>query len=121
MRLLVDAQLPVRLASRLGELGHDVLHTSSLPDGNRTTDQRIAALADHERRVVVTKDADFRNSHLLTGSPERLLFVATGNIGNDELLTFFESRMTEIEAAFLLGDHVELRRGAVLSHPHAES
>jgi len=83
---LVDAQLPVRLASQLGELGHDVLHTSSLPGGNRTTDQQIAALADQDGRVVVTKDADFRNSHLLTGSPARLLVVAIGNIGNDNRL-----------------------------------
>ena len=121
MRFLVDAQLPVRLASRLGEFGHDGLHTSSLPDGNRTTDQQIAALADREGRVVVTKDADFRNSHLLTGSPARLLVVATGNIGNDDLLNLFESRLAEIERAFTLGDHVELRRGAVVAHPHAES
>ena len=27
---------------------------------------------------MVTKDADFRDSHLLTGSPARLLVVATG-------------------------------------------
>lgn len=39
VRVLVAAQLPARLASRLAELGHVVVHTSSLPDGNRTTDQ----------------------------------------------------------------------------------
>ncbi len=120
MRFLVDAQLPVRLASRLGALGHDVRHTSSLPDGNRTTDQQIAALADQDGRVVVPKDVDFRNSHLLTGSPARLLLVTTGNIGNDDLLKLFESRHVEIEEAFTLGDHVELRRGAIVWHPHAQ-
>ena len=102
MRFLVDAQLPVRLASRLGQLGHDGHHTSSLPDGNRTTDQQIAALADKDGRVVVTKDADFRNSHLLT-------------------VDLFESRLAEIERAFALGDRVELRRGAVVAYPHAQS
>ena len=105
MKFLVDAQLPVRLASRLGQLGHDGHHTSSLPDGNRTTDQQIAALADKDGRVVVTKDADFRNS----------------NIGNDDLLDLFESRLAEIERAFALGDRVELRRGAVVAYPHAQS
>lgn len=121
MRLLVDAQLPVRLAARLGELGHDVLHTSSLPEGNRSSDVQIADVADQQGRVVVTKDSDFRNSHLLTGSPLRLLVVATGNIGNDDLVSLFESRIAEIEEAFVLGDHVELRRGAVVSHPRTES
>lgn len=121
MRFLVDAQLPVRLASRLSELGHDVVHTSSLPDGNRSTDQQIAGLADQDARIVVTKDADFRNSHLLTGSPAKLLVVATGNIGNTDLLSLVVSRLAQIEEAFALGDHVELWRGAVLSYPRSES
>src|ERR1022692_1127564 len=56
--------------------GHDVLHTTDLPDGNRTADGRIAALADDEDRVVVTKDRDFRDGHLLSRSPRRLLVVA---------------------------------------------
>ena len=62
MRFLVDAQLPARLVSRLAELGHDVVHTSFLPDGNRTTDQQIAGLADRDGRIVVTKDADLSRS-----------------------------------------------------------
>ena len=121
MRFLVDAQLPARLAPRLAELGHDVVHTSSLPDGNRTTDQQIAALADQDGRIVVTKDAVFRNSRLLRGSPARLLIVATGNIRNDDLLNLVESRLAEIDEAFAQGDHVELRRDAVVSYPRADS
>ena len=121
MRFLVDAQLPAQLVSRLVELGHDAVHTSSLPDGNRTTDQQIAAIADLDGRVVVTKDADFRNSHLLTGSPARLLVVATGNIRNDDLSGLFEWRLAEIENAFGIGEYVELRRDVVVSHPRAES
>jgi predicted nuclease of predicted toxin-antitoxin system len=106
--------------SRLAELGHEVLRTASLPDGNRTADQQIAARADQDGQIVVTKDADFRTSHLLTGSPARLLLVATGNIDNDELLHLFEPRLAELEDAFVVGDHVELRRGAVISHPPAK-
>ncbi|MDQ3464386.1 MAG: hypothetical protein M3500_06740 [Actinomycetota bacterium] len=51
----------------------------------------------------------------MTGSPARLLVVATGNIGNDDLMRLFESHLAEIEEAFALGDHVELRHGAVVS------
>lgn len=83
MKFLVDAQLPTRLARFLSSSGHDALHTLELPDGNRTTDARIAEIADGSDRVVVTKDRDFRDSHLLTRSPRRLLVVATGNITND--------------------------------------
>ena len=73
MKFLVDAQLSARLARFLSSVGHDALHTSELPDGNRTTDVRIAELADDEGRVVATKDRDFREGHLLARSPRRLL------------------------------------------------
>ena len=36
-----------------------------LPTGNRTSDADISRLADSEERIVVTKDSDFRDSHLL--------------------------------------------------------
>ena len=68
MKFLVDAQLPARLARFLNGAGRDALHTSELPDGNRTTDARIAEIAD---------DRVFRDGHLLSGSPRQLLVVAT--------------------------------------------
>jgi len=117
VKFLIDAQLPVRLAVRLREHGHDVVHTSSLPDGNRTTDQQIASLADQELRVVVSKDADFRNNHLLIGSPEQLLLVATGNISNNDLLELVESRLSDISHAFIGADLVELRRDSLVRYP----
>lgn len=52
MKFLVDAQLPSRLARLLSSAGHDALHTTELADGNRTTDEQIAELADDEGRVV---------------------------------------------------------------------
>lgn len=93
MKFLVDAQLPARLARSLSSAGHDALHTTELPDGNRTTDGRIAELADEEGRVVVTKDRDFRDGHLLTTSPQRLSVVAAGNITNTVLLSLFETHL----------------------------
>lgn len=64
MKFLIDAQLPILLARRLIEAGHDAIHTIDLPGGNRTPDDAIAQLADAEDRVVVSKDDDFRDSHL---------------------------------------------------------
>lgn len=48
MRFPVDAQRPTRLAS----VGHDVLHTSDLLDGNRTPDTDIARRADTTQHAV---------------------------------------------------------------------
>lgn len=125
MKLLVDAQLPVRLARHLVAAGHDVLHTMDLPDGNRTSDAEIARLADAESRVVVSKDRDFRDGHLLRGTPARLLVVATGNISNDDLLGLFTTFLDSIIAAFDESSFVELGPDRLVIHrdhqPPAES
>ena len=89
MRFLVDAQLPLRLARLLVQSGHDAIHTTNLADGNRSSDTLVSQRADIDGRVVVTKDRDFRDSHLLSGSPGRVL-VTTGNITNTALLSLFE-------------------------------
>jgi predicted nuclease of predicted toxin-antitoxin system len=116
VKFLVDAQLPVRLARLLSAAGHDSIHTSGLPDGNRSTDQQIAEIADSEDRVVVTKDRDFRDSHLLAGSPRRLLVVATGNISNDELLAIIGGNLVAIVAALEDGRFVEIGPDTLVIH-----
>lgn len=120
MKFLVDAQLPARLARFLSGAGHDGLHTSELPEGNRTTDGRIAELADKEGRVVMTKDRDFRDSHLLKGSPQRLLVVATGNIPNSVLLSLFEANLDVITTAFEEADFIELGSNSLIVHRRRE-
>jgi predicted nuclease of predicted toxin-antitoxin system len=120
MNFLVDAQLPARLARFLNNAGHDAQHTSDLPEGNRTTDARIAELADADDRIVVTKDRDFRDGHLLAGSPRRLLVVATGNITNNALLALFETHLDAIVAALDEADYVELGPDALIVHRRRE-
>jgi len=116
VRFLVDAQLPARLARFLNDAGHDALHSSEMPEGNRTTDVRIAGVADDEDRVVVTKDRDFRDGHLLAGSPRRLLVVATGNITNTALIALFESNLDAIVGALGEADFVELGSASMVVH-----
>lgn len=73
MKFLVDAQLPKRLASWLIEAGQEALHNLDLPRKNLTTDREIINRAQQDGRIVVTKDADFVRSFLITG--ELLLFA----------------------------------------------
>jgi predicted nuclease of predicted toxin-antitoxin system len=63
MKVLVDAQLPRRLAGWFSGAGCDALHTLDLPDANRSTDEQVIERAELDGRVVVSKDADFVNSH----------------------------------------------------------
>jgi predicted nuclease of predicted toxin-antitoxin system len=108
VKFLIDAQLPARLARHLNDAGHDAIHTLELPEQNRTTDVEISRLADAEDRAVVSKDRDFRDSHLLSGAPARLLVVSTGNITNRDLLALIDGHLGEVVAAFQSARLVEL-------------
>ena len=98
------------------EAGHDALHTLDLPDGNRTTDAEISAISGREDRVVVTKDADFVNSFLLSGEPPKLLLVSVGNDSNSDLEALLVPRISEISEALSVYDYVELSRTAIVAH-----
>ena len=117
MKFLVDAQLPLRLVAFLNERGHDAIHISTMPEGNRSKDRAIAELADAEARVVVSKDSDFRDGHLLRASPKRLLVIATGNITNSVLLDLVEANLDGIVAAYGDADFVELGADSLSVHP----
>ncbi len=114
MKFLIDAQLPRRLARRLGSIGHDAVHTRDLPAGNRTTDGEICRLADLDGRVVVTKDADFVSSHLLSGRPGRLLLVSVGNITNDNLERRLFAELPAIVLALSDSAFVELTNNGLV-------
>lgn len=116
MKFLVDAQLPRRLCKWLRDAGHDVVHTLDLPLGNATPDSVVLTIAMNEQRVVVTKDDDFVQSHLIAGRPEKLLLVATGNIGNTELETLLRNNLARIEDALQSGRFVEINHYRLTTH-----
>lgn len=116
MKFLVDAQLPLRLARLLRDAGHDVIHSSELSDGNRTSDGVLSTKADAEERIMVTKDRDFEPSHLLNGNPARLFLVTTGNIKNNDLLALVRTHLDAIEAAFIESSYIELSSVALVVH-----
>jgi predicted nuclease of predicted toxin-antitoxin system len=77
-----------------------------LPDKNRTSDQQIRAFLKQEGRIIITKDRDFLDSHLLSGSPMKLILVKTGNLPNTELVKIFERHFGQI--ADLMESHALL-------------
>ena len=58
MRLLIDQNLAVRVASLLRGAGHDAVHVSER-GLQRADDEQILDLAAAESRVVVSEDTDF--------------------------------------------------------------
>lgn len=114
MKFLIDAQLPHRMAGWLGSAGCDAVHTLDLPDGNRTTDTQVIEIADREQRVVVTKDADFVNTHTLNGQPAKLLLISTGNIGNQALEALLRPLIPELVREFQANSFLELGGAGII-------
>jgi predicted nuclease of predicted toxin-antitoxin system len=114
VNFLVDAQLPRRLVAWFVANGHDAKHTLDMPDANRSSDDQVIVLADLEQRVVVSKDADFVDSHLLHDRPAKLLLVSTGNISNDDLELLLALLLPDIVREFANHDFLEIGRTGVI-------
>jgi predicted nuclease of predicted toxin-antitoxin system len=114
MKVLIDAQLPRKMAGWFSGAGCDAIHTLDLPAGNRSTDEQVIDRAELDGRVVVSKDADFVNSHLISGRPGKLLLVSTGNISNTELGRLLIPLIPSLVTAFQTHVFVELTSGGII-------
>lgn len=114
MNVLVDAQLPRRMATWLAASGCDANHTLDLPDGNRTTDKQLSEAADQQQRVGITKDADFVDSHLLAGRPAKLPLISTGNIRNLDLEALRMPLIPDIVREYGIHAFLELNRSGIV-------
>ena len=115
-KYLIDAQLPRKLKYLFQENELDAVHTLDLTKANTTSDHEINLVSIEEERIVVTKDADFVDSFLLTKYPYKLLLVSTGNIRNQDLIEIFEKRITEIDDLFKTCEFLELNHEFLVIH-----
>ena len=58
--------------------------------------------------MVVAKDADFVDSHVLQGRPAKLLLISTGNISNRDLEALMIPLVTDIVREFQTQSFLEL-------------
>ena len=66
-------------------------------------------------RIVVSKDADFVQSFLVTGKPP-LLLISTGNITNIKLERILHANLAGIETAFASSRFVEITHDTLVVH-----
>jgi predicted nuclease of predicted toxin-antitoxin system len=98
----------------LAAAGCNAIHSLDLPNANRSTDEQINEVADREQRVVITKDADFVDSHILRGRPPKLLLISTGNISNRDLETLLVPLISDIIREFGSQSFLELVRDGIV-------
>lgn len=91
MRVVCDVHIPYRLVNFLRERGVDATHVNRILDKWYTKDSDIARYVDEIGAFLITKDADFRHRHFITGKPARVVRVTLGNLSNDRLIALFES------------------------------
>jgi predicted nuclease of predicted toxin-antitoxin system len=108
MKFLIDAQIPNKLALFLRWKGFDALHTSELPEKNRTKDSEINRISIEEQRILISKDLDFIESLLISDKPYKLIYITTGNISNKQLMELFSKHMDQIIHAVENGRLIEL-------------
>ncbi|MBP7478781.1 MAG: DUF5615 family PIN-like protein [Chitinophagales bacterium] len=116
MKFLVDANLPFKLAINLRGKGFDVIHTDNLPNKEQSTDQEIRKISQEQDRIVISKDSDFLDSHLILGSPRKFLYISTGNIINRDLMKLIENNLDNIIDLFTIYDLIELNNNAIIAH-----
>lgn len=108
MKFLIDAQLPRKMRSWFSDAGVDALHTLDMPTGNRSTDEQIRRFSESDGRVLISKDADFVDSHLLTGHPQKLLLISTGNLSNSAFASLLVPLIPELDHLFQTHSFLEL-------------
>jgi len=82
--------------------------------GNRTSDDQINELSESAQGIVVTKDDDFVNSHLVSGRTLKLLLVSTGNISNTELERLLKPVIPDLLSEFQTCSFIEFGRSGLL-------
>jgi predicted nuclease of predicted toxin-antitoxin system len=65
MKAKLDENLPLRIATRLRELGHDV-HTTQQENLSGCDDSKLWAHAQQEGRTLITQDMDFSDNRRFT-------------------------------------------------------
>lgn len=97
MRLLCDVHISYRIVNFLKQHADQVLHVNNILDKWYTTDQAICEYADSHDFIVVSKDKDFKHSHLIRLSPKKLLLVSLGNLSNDQTINALARTISFIE------------------------
>lgn len=86
MKFLCDVHISYKVTKFLNSLGFEVFHVNDLPNKWFSKDAQIAQYADENNFILITKDADFRNSYFLNKTPKKLIKINLGNSSNDELI-----------------------------------
>jgi predicted nuclease of predicted toxin-antitoxin system len=85
LKLLVDENLPPRLASDLADLFPESVHVGYVGLGS-TGDSAIWEYARTRGFAFLTKDKDFANLSIARGAPPKVILLQTGNCSTVKII-----------------------------------
>ncbi len=97
MKFLCDVHISYQIVNYLKSLGFDTIHVNEILNGCFTKDNEICKYADLNDLIVITKDADFRNSFFINKTPKKIIKINLGNISNKELIRIISNNIKEIQ------------------------
>lgn len=100
MKVLCDVHIARKVVRFLESAGIEAIHVNDILDSWYTKDNAIARFANEHDYVVLSKDADFRNSHLLNSEPKKLLKVNLGNLSTFKLISILKEHLGMLETKF---------------------
>ena len=94
MTFLIDVHLPISFSKFLNSYSYCTsIHINQVLQKWHTSDCDICKYADDNNLVVVTKDGDFKNSHFINHTPQKVIRVVLGNISNADLILLFTQHL----------------------------
>lgn len=111
MKLLIDENLPPRLAVLLSEAGHDAAHVRDL-DAAGASDAQLIDLALADGRTIVSADTDFGALLAATAAtaPSVILVREAVDLHPQELAQLLITCIEQLEAQLAAGAMVALTR-----------
>lgn len=97
MKFLCDVHISYKVVRFLSDSGSESTHVNNILDKWKTKDRDICRYADANDLIVITKDADFRNSFYIQQTPKKLLKINLGNISNHKLIEILEDNLYLIQ------------------------
>ncbi|MEK6477466.1 DUF5615 family PIN-like protein [Catalinimonas sp. 4WD22] len=101
MKFLCDVHISYKIVKYLRALEFEAIHVNEILDKWHTkadaADGDICTYADKNDSIVLTKDADFRNSFLISNTLKKLVKVNLGNLSTSALIDVLSENLQAIQ------------------------
>ncbi len=97
MKFLCDVHISYKIVNYLRSVGFEATHVNEILDKWHTKDRDICTYADENDLIVLTKDADFKNSFLISNTPGKLIKVNLGNISTSTLIDVIAENLVALQ------------------------